>query len=240
MTLAVDWLLAYFVTFARIGAMVSLVPAFGEMALPARVRLAVALAFTAIVAPTVPPLPFTIALIPIEAANGLFFGILLRLFVHALETAGTIIAQSTSLSQIFGGVSGADPQPVIGHILVWAGLTFAVINGLHIELTAYMIHSYTIVPMGEIASPQLVTEAGIAQIAHCFALAFTLSAPFVVGAFIYNVTLGVINRAMPQLMVFFVGAPAITAGGMMLLMLAAPLLLGIWWDNLSGFVMDPR
>jgi flagellar biosynthetic protein FliR len=44
---------------------------------------------------------------------------------------------------------------------------------------------------------------------------------------------------MPQLMVAFVGAPAITAGGLVLLMLAAPLMLSIWVESMALFIMDP-
>ncbi|MFC3118840.1 flagellar biosynthetic protein FliR [Jhaorihella thermophila] len=38
-------------------------------------------------------------------------------------------------------------------------------------------------------------------------LPFSLSAPFVIASLLYNLTLGAINRAMPQLMVTLVGAP---------------------------------
>ena len=44
---------------------------------------------------------------------------------------------------------------------------------------------------------------------------------------------------MPQLMVAFVGAPAITAGGLIILMLAAPLMLSIWVEAMGMFIMDP-
>ena len=51
--------------------------------------------------------------------------------------------------------------------------------------------------------------------------------------------LGVINRAMPQLMVAFVGAPAITAAGLLLLALAAPILLDIWAGWMRGVMRNP-
>jgi flagellar biosynthetic protein FliR len=51
--------------------------------------------------------------------------------------------------------------------------------------------------------------------------------------------MGVINRAMPQLMVSFVGAPAITFGGLLLLALITPLLLEIWNDALTQVLSAP-
>jgi flagellar biosynthetic protein FliR len=44
---------------------------------------------------------------------------------------------------------------------------------------------------------------------------------------------------MPQLMVTFVGAPAITLGALALLMLSAPILLGLWHEGFTAFLADP-
>ncbi len=236
-----------FVVFLRVGAMLSLVPAFGEQSVPVRIRLALALAFTLIVLPAATPLlpavptraPDTAGLIVVEVLNGLLFGLMLRFFILALQIAGSIAAQSTSLSQLFGGGAGAEPQPAIGHILVVAGLALIAILGLHVQLAAFMILTYDLIPPGVLPSPQIVADAGLREVTRCFGLAFTLAAPFVIASLIYNVTLGVINRAMPQLMVAFVGAPAITAGGLILLLISAPILLTVWQKALFGFMNSP-
>lgn len=241
------YLWAFFLIFLRIGAMVSFLPVFGEQTVPVRVRLGITIAFCLIVFPAVPttdrviPLTFVNALaigLP-EVITGLFFGLLLRFFIIALQTAGSIAAQSTSLSQIFGGTAGADPQPAIGHVLVISGLALAAMMGLHVQFAAYMIHSYTLVPLGILIAPETVSMLGVRAVSQTFALGFTLAAPFVLGSLIYNVTLGVINKAMPQLMVSFVGAPAITAGGLFLLLITAPFMLSIWINAMSGFIMSP-
>lgn len=236
-----------FVVFVRVAAMLSLVPAFGEQSVPVRLRLALAFAFTLIVLPAVTsliPAPLAFApqiagIVVVEAVNGLLFGLMLRFFVLALQIAGSIAAQSTSLSQLFGGASGAEPQPAIGHILILSALALVAILGLHVRLAAFMIQSYDLVPAGTLPSAQVVADAGLQEVTRCFSLGFTLAAPFVIASLIYNVTLGVINRAMPQLMVAFVGAPAITAGGLILLMLAAPLMLTVWSGGLFAFMDAP-
>ena len=71
---------------------------------------------------------------------------------------------------------------------------------------------------------------GVGKIGYTFGLGFTLAGPFVLAAVVYNLGLGVINKAMPQLMVAFVGAPAISFGGIALLLIASPFLLSIWLD----------
>ena len=236
-----------FVVFLRVAAMLALVPAFGEQSVPMRLRLVLALAFTLIVLPAVTPqipkppdlAPHIAGLIVVEALNGAIFGLMLRFFVLALQIAGAIAAQSTSLSQLFGGASGAEPQPAIGHILILSALALVTILGLHVRLAAFMIQSYTLIPPGTLPTAQVMADAGLREVTRCFGLGFSLAAPFVIASLIYNVTLGVINRAMPQLMVAFVGAPAITAGGLVLLMLAAPLMLSVWSGSLFAFMDAP-
>ena len=94
-------------------------------------------------------------------------------------------------------------------------------------------------PVAQLPDTGAITAWGIRQVAASFALAFTLAAPFVIVSVLYNLTLGIINRAMPQLMVVFVGAPVITAGGLGLLFLMAPTMLTIWVQAIEAFVINP-
>ena len=233
-----------FVVFLRVGAAMALVPAFGEQVVPMRVRLVVALAFTLIVAPAVAPQALATAqagwmrALGTEVVAGLALGMALRLFVLALQTAGTMAAQATSLAQFFGG-AGVDPQPAISQLLVVAGLALAVMAGLHVRLAELLVLSYALMPAGSFPPGWALAEWGVAQVSRAFALAFALAAPFVIAALVYNMALGAINRAMPQLMVAFVGAPALTLGGLILLLLAVPGGLAVWLAALNAFLADP-
>lgn len=235
-----------FAVFLRMGAAAALFPAFGEQVVPMRIRLAAALCFTAVVAPAVLPQVTAATLEPgavprlfaTEVIAGLALGIGLRLMVIALQVAGTIAAQSTSLAQFFGG-AGVDPQPAIAQLLLVAGLALAAMAGLHVRLAETAIASYTLLPPGRFAPAAVLAEWGLAEVAHAFALAFGLAMPFVIAALIYNIALGAINRAMPQLMVAFVGAPALTLGGLFLLFLVAPVALALWWQAFETRLGDP-
>ena len=79
----------------------------------------------------------------------------------------------------------------------------------------------------------------VRAVSSAFTFAFTLAVPFVAVSLLYNLALGVINRAMPQLMVAFVGAPAITYGALVLLALTAPLVLALWADQFQGRLLSP-
>jgi flagellar biosynthetic protein FliR len=234
---------AGFLVFLRVGAAMALLPAFGEQAVPQRVRLVLGLAFTAVVVPAVSDqvaaVPQALALpLVTEVLAGLAIGLGLRMFVFALQMAGTMAAQAASLSQLFGG-AGAEPQPAIAHLLTMTGLALAVMAGLHVRVAELLILSYDVLPPGRLPGAGDLADWGLHQVARAFALAFALAAPFAIASLIYNVALGVINRAMPQLMVAFVGAPALTLGGLILLALAAPLALPVWLHALQGFLAAP-
>ena len=233
--------------FIRVSALVSVLPAFGERTVPMRVKLAVAIAFTLIILPAVPvstlaQTPQTLARLAMtEAVVGLSLGIGIRFFVLALQTAGSIAAQSTSLSQILGGAA-AEPIPAMGYVLVIGGLALAVMTGLHVQAAELLIRSYHLFPMGVFPFASDLSHWGVERVSSAFALAFMLAAPFVITSVLYNLTLGVINRAMPQLMVAFVGAPVITLGGIFILFLCAPIMLSVWSDALAAFFqsgLDP-
>ena len=244
--LSQDALLVAFAVFLRVGGAQIGFPAFGHEAIPPRIRLVIAFAFTLVVLPMVGPhfapmLENRALVIPIligELATGLAFGLVLRLFILALQTAGTIAAQATSLSQLFGGSAG-EPQPVIGHLLTYGALAFAVMMDLHVHLAQAIIETYDALPAGTLPQAGDVKVWGVMNISKTFALAFTLAAPFLVASVIYNVALGAINKAMPQLMVAMVGAPAITAGGLILLAICLPSAIVIWHQRLTSFLSNP-
>ena len=232
--------------FARIGAAFAVMPAFGERVVPGRVRLVMALAMAMVVAPAVQdrvalPQGGPVALagfLTVEVAVGLSLGIGLRLLVMALQVAGSMAAQATSLAQFFGG-AGVDPQPAMSQLLVMAGLALLVMAGLPEQAAIFLILSYELLPAGQWPDGGAMAEWGVARVSYAFALAFMLAAPFLIGATLYNLALGAINRAMPQLMVAFIGSPAVTFGGLFLLMLTAPVMLGVWLRAVGSFLDNP-
>ncbi|SEN99012.1 flagellar biosynthetic protein FliR [Pseudorhodobacter antarcticus] len=232
-----------FLVFLRVGAAMALLPAFGEQSIPKRVRVALSLCFTAIVWPAISgsfsPMEAGFATpVATEVIVGLALGIGLRLFVFALQIAGTLAAQSTSLSQLFGG-QGGEPQPSMSTLFVVSGLALAVIAGLHVRIAELFILSYDMLPPGIFPDGSVFARWGVGQISNAFSLAFSLASPFIAASMIYNIALGVINRAMPQLMVVFVGAPALTLGGLVLLAVATPVMLAFWAQTLNAYINAP-
>ena len=230
--------------FVRVGAMVALMPGLGETAVPQRVKLALILVLSIVVTPFVADYVLQSGLAPGlaplmgEATAGLILGIGMRLFVLALQTAASIIAQATTLSQLFAGAA-PEPQPAIGNLLLIAGVALALSAGLHVRAVELLILSYDLLPAGEYPDPARIADWGLGQVSTTFALAFSLAAPFIIASTVYNLAIGVINRAMPQLMVSMVGAPALTLGALALLAIVAPILLAVWLEAFSAHVAQP-
>lgn len=239
------WLASGITIFLRVGTAAILIPGFGESFIPTRVKLVAALAFTVILLPMVQTTAFEPSAVipPIniflnEILIGALLGIGLRLLVHALQIAGSMAAQATSLAQFGAGVT-PDPQPAISAVLMLAGLALAVASGLHIHLTVALLRSYDVFPIGSNIFAADVGLWGVRRVADVFSLAFSLAAPFLIGALLYNLALGVISKAMPQLMVAFVGAPAITWAALALLFVTAPFVLPFWYEALLRAMADP-
>ncbi|MBI1169885.1 type III secretion protein [bacterium] len=237
-----DWIWVAALVFLRVGAAVFLMPAFGEQSVPQKVRLILALMLTAIVLPAVALRLQSAQSRPFAAAEevlaGLTLGIGMRLFILALQFAGAIIAQTTSLSQLFGGTT-PEPQPAIGNLLTMASLALALRAGLHVKAASLLILSYDFLPAGHFPAAADLATWGLQRIVQATVLAFSLAAPFVIASVLYNLALGVINRTMPQMPVALVGAPLMTAGALGVMAVMVPIALMVWIEGFEAFLANP-
>src|SRR5476649_180835 len=99
---------AFLLAFARVGTMVMMLPGVGEMNLPARVRLTMALVLTAILLPAhqkayavdLKALGPVFVMLVQELIVGAVLGLTARLAISALQVAGSVIAQQLGLGFI--------------------------------------------------------------------------------------------------------------------------------------------
>ena len=241
-----DFLTSLFLVFLRVGGLMTVVPGFADKSVSVRFRLILAGAFSIVCLGAMPDfakdytsdathLPLRMLA---EILVGVMLGLGLRFLIFALQMAGTIAAQSMSLSQLFGGAQ-EDPMPTIGHILTFAALALLMATGFHVKLAMFIISSYSWLPFGTVPGAEDVVAWGLENAANMMNQAFVLAAPFLIVSMLYNLTLGVINKAMPQLMVALVGAPAVTWAAIALLMVASPLMLSLWLTAVDGFLAAP-
>src|SRR5438309_768117 len=128
------------VVFARIGAMVMLLPGFGETSIPTRIKLSIALLLTLIILPLhraayqidMTSLTPLLVLMLHEIIVGIVLGATARVTLPALQVAGSVIAQQLGL----GFVTAIDPTPgqqglLVGNFLTILGLPLLVATDRH-------------------------------------------------------------------------------------------------------------
>ena len=126
--------------FARVGAILMLLPGFGESYVPPRVRLSLALvlslALWPIVGSSLPALPATLGAtvgwVIREVLTGLAIGAVLRSFMTAMTTAGEIVSLQTTLgfSQTANPLQ-AQPGTTLSAFLMLLGVTLVFATNTH-------------------------------------------------------------------------------------------------------------
>jgi flagellar biosynthesis protein FliR len=208
--------------FARVGAALMLLPGIGDLYVPQRWRLLLAVALAGIVAtvvgPSLPRLPSSpatlLALLFGEIVAGLFLGTVARLLLAALETAGQIVSLQLGLSAatVFNPAA-AQQGAVTGAFLMMLGTLLVFLTDTHHLMIRAIVDSYALFTPGTTPAFGDFADAMSKLVASTFRLALELSAPLVVVGVVFYAALGLVSRLMPQLQVFFIVVPIQIIGG---------------------------
>ena len=226
--------------FARIGAMVMLIPGVGEQAVPPRIRLAFAFLFALMLYPVlatgVPAIPGSVGALAggvlKEVLVGLMLGATLRIFMATLATAGEIISIQTTLSFAqTANPAQAQPTASLTAFLSLLGVVLIMATDLHHMFLAAVVKSYTVFPVTRAIPVMDAGQLAIQTFARSFALGLQLAAPVVVFALILNIATGLVGRVMPQFQIFFVVAPLSVLLGLSIFALSLGLIGMIWIDR---------
>jgi flagellar biosynthesis protein FliR len=226
--------------FARLGAIVMLIPGIGETFVPARVRLSFAFLFALILFPiiggTVPAVPTTVsgaggAMIK-ELLIGLMMGGILRLFMTSLSTAGEIVSIQTTLSFAqTANPTEAQPTASLGTFLGLVGLLLIMTTNLHHLFIGAVVKSYTIFPFTRAVPVADAGQLAVQTVSRSFGLGLQLAAPVVVFSLVFSVATGLVARVMPQFQVFFVAAPLQVLLGLSVFALSLGSIGMVWVDR---------
>ena len=226
----------YLLVFARVGTMIMMLPGLGEIAVPTRIRLTVALVLAAVLFPLhraayqvdVRSLASLVTILVQEVLIGAVLGIAARLAISALQLTGAVVAQQLGL----GFVTSIDPTlgqqgVIIGNFLAMLGVVLIFATDTHYLIISALNDSYTIFAPGDVPSTGDVAALASRTVAGAFRIGVQLSAPFLVFGILFNIGLGVLSRLMPQMQVFFVGVPlSILLGFLILIVVLGAMMWG--------------
>jgi flagellar biosynthesis protein FliR len=219
------WVAQVFFPFARIGACLMVAPVFGARFVPARSRIILAVAITALVVPLIPapaikpfsPEGFTVVFQ--QVLIGVAFGFALQVVFDALALAGQLLANSMGLSFAFN----IDPlrgssTPALGQLyVILATLTFLSLGG-HVALIEMLVAGLYTLPVGTTGLGQEGLWALILWGGTLFSGAIGIALPGVTALLIVNLAFGVVSRAAPSLNLFAVGFPVSLVVGLLVVL----------------------
>ena len=209
-------LFAFFLIFARVGTAIMFLPGFSATYVAARFRLALALAITFVIFPVlaaqlpVPPIAFLdmVLMFVGEIIIGSFFGLILRVLISSLQTAGTIASLASSMANALVQDPIAEQQSsTISGFLLTIGVVLIFVTDMHHLMLRALLESYAMFEPGQPLPFGDFADTMGRQVADSFALGLQMAAPFVVIGLTYYIGLGLLGRLMPQLPVFFFGLP---------------------------------
>src|SRR6201994_3677092 len=169
--------------FARVGAMVMLLPGLGESNIPVRIKLAIALTLTLIILPlhrdayhidlqSMNPL---LVMMIHEIIVGVVLGATARVTLSALQVGGAVIAQQMGL----GFVTSVDPTQgqqgvLIGNFLTMLGITLLFATDSHYLVIAALNDSYNIFAPGDLMPSGDIADLATRALSNAFKICLQL------------------------------------------------------------------
>ncbi len=222
----------YILVLSRIGSALLFMPGIGEAYAPVRVRILLALTLSLALYPMVPVPPLhpdslsmVVRLVAMEVTIGLWMGLMARTLMTALQFAGYQIGQVSALANAFAPNSDSFAgSTLIATFLLVTGVALIFITNTHHVMIDALMRSYHVFPLGDVIMGDLTDQAAKVVSASMY-IGVSLAAPFFVLGILNNVGLGLANRMMPTLPVFFVASSLLIASGLLVFMFAAPSIL---------------
>ena len=227
--------------FSRFLSFMVIAPFFGGTAVSARVKVATAAAFVIIVYPSLAvglppggrPLPFGpmgfIALIAKEALVGFTLGFVTSLVFEAITVAGRIIdfQRGAMLGEVYAPQLQTQVSP-LGQFNLQFGLVLFIAIGAHRVFIAALVRSFELIPatrFPDFTAGWTPLAASITELsAGVLSVGVQLAAPAMIALLLTDLFFGLVNRVAPQINVFFLGLPVKMIVGVLIILLALPLL----------------
>lgn len=227
MPFTADTVLVTFIIFCRVGGCLMLMPGFSSPRVPVVVRLFIAVAVTLAFVPFLGPdvAKLTSAAQPLEVLRlitqellvGGFIGFMGHIFIGALETLGTAIAQEMGLANALGApIDENESLPTIATLPTFLATTLLFVTDLHWEVLRGLVSSYKALWVSDGLSLQFSLVKIADTLGAAFLLSLRIASPFIVFSLIVNLGIGLANRLTPQIQVYFMAAPIVVFAGLVL------------------------
>ncbi len=230
--------------FARVGALLMLIPGVGEAGVPPRIRISLALLLSFVIYPTIrqslpaPPatLDVLVGQLLIELLIGLALGSIIKLFMGTLAVTGETVALQTTLafSQTANPLE-AQPGSTVTSFLSIVGVALVFTTNLHQMFIGAIVHSFSVFTPGRPPPVGDVVSLAVKTTGETFALGVQLAAPVLVFSLVINIAVGLIGRILPSFQIFFAATPMILLFGLAVFALGLGMAGLVWVDHYRAF-----
>ncbi|HGL4260740.1 flagellar biosynthetic protein FliR [Burkholderia dolosa] len=216
--------------FCRIAAALAASPILGEVMVPVRIRLLIALILALVVQPGIPTTPAIdplslagVAAVAEQVLIGGLLGFMFHFVLSALQIFGAIASSQMGLSmaQINDPMNSQMGDVLTSVMYVVFILLFFGVDG-HLILAHVMARSFAVWPVGSFAFDLGTLKHLAFAVGWIFSAAVALALPVVFATLVVQVGLGLLNRAAPALNLFALGFSVTTMFGLLLLTLLLP------------------
>lgn len=224
------WINAFMLPFCRIAALMAIAPVLGDSAIPARVKIAVAVLLTVTLAPAIAHIPQvppgswpSLLIIGQQILIGLAMGLCMRIVFATAQVAGELVGLQMGLSfaTLVDPATGANTTVLSRLFNMIALLLFLALDG-HLLMLSGLMHSFDVLPIS--AEPLHAAGFGvlIEWSVQLFASGMLMALPLVTALLSINLAMAILNRTAPQMSVFAVGFPISLTVGLIALMIVLP------------------
>ena len=225
---------AFLVLISRIGGLLAALPVLSGRVVPMNVKVVLVLALGAVLAPSIqlPAMSYEPGVLAAgllsEMVIGLAIGLAVRLFFAALEVAGELVGVQMGFGvvQLFDPATAHHTPLMAQYFTLLASLVFLSLN-VHMLIVATIISSYEAIPVFGASLPGTVGDDVLRLSQHMFTIGLKLAAPILVVILLINILLAILGRAVAQINIFALSFPITIAGGLLVLGLAMPFIIGL-------------
>lgn len=240
----------FILVLIRIAAMMMMVPAFGDAAVPATVKWGLTILLTFILFPIVKagiPLTRDLGLVSLvlgiagEMLIGIIIGFAARFVFAGIQLAGEMIGfqMGFSVASVIDPNSNDQVSIIAEFQYLLALLLFMTVNAHHLFISA-IADSYQVIPPLSVHFSGSLLQALVNLSHNLFVIAVKISAPVAAVLLFTNVAMGLVSRTVPQMNVFIVSFPLQIAAGLMFLGLSAPVFVKVTEHLFAGLSNETR